>query len=236
MNNIGIGIMCFGDDYYFQQIESKLNEFKDKKVECYILTDKPNNFFRFTGYSNINIIPYKRFLKSYHDKVILVKQILRYHNVAILIDTDTFILDYSFIDDLINYPYKKGISYVESLLTHKIKKEFIKDIQMNPEDIDWFNYRMYVQKIFPQYGDLETIYEYFLVFNIDGLKDNFFQNYEKLQVIKESCDVISGRKTIVGSAEGVSIHVSARITDTQIQRDNDLYVLIKDKIKNINRK
>jgi len=48
--------------------------------------------------------------------------------------------------------------------------------------------------------------------------------------------VISGRKTVVGSAEGVSIHVSAKITDTQIQRDNDLCVLIKNKIENINRK
>jgi hypothetical protein len=236
MNNIGIGMMCFGDDYYFQRIESKLNEFKERKIECHILTDKPNKFFGLTDYSNINIIPYDRLIKSYHDKIILVKEIFKYHNVAILIDADTFILDYSFIDDLTNYTYKKGISYVESLLSHKIKKEFIKDIQMNPENIDWFNYRMYIQKIYPQYGDLETIYEYFLVFNKDGLKDNFFQNYEKLQVIKESCDVISGRKTVVGSAEGVSIHVSAKITDTQIQRDNDLCVLIKNKIENINRK
>ena len=232
MNNIGIGIMCFGKDYYFQCIESKLNEFKDKKIECYVLTDKPNNFFGFTGYSNINIIPYNRHLKSYHDKIILVKEILKRHDIGILIDADIPILDYSFIDELINYPYQKGITYIETLLNHKIKKEFIKDIQMNNEDIDWLNYKTYLQKIYPQYGDLETIYEYFLVFNKDGLKDNFFLLYEKLQSIKESCDIISGKKIVVGSAEGVSIQVSAKITDTQIQKDVVLFELVKDKIKN----
>ena len=141
MNNIGIGMMCFGDDYYFQRIESKLNEFKERKIECYILTDKPNNFFGLTGHSNIIIIPYNRLIKSYHDKIILVKEILRYHNVAILIDADTLILDYSFIDDLINYPYKKGISYVESLLSHKIKPStfLLKIFNKNLIDICIYN-------------------------------------------------------------------------------------------------
>jgi hypothetical protein len=107
---------------------------------------------------------------------------------------------------------------------------------MNIGDIDWLNYKTYLQKIYPQYGDLETIYEYFLVFNKEGLNDNFFLLYEKLQSIKEACDVMSGKKTVVGSAEGVSTHISARISDTQIQRDQNLFNLIKDKIENRNLK
>jgi hypothetical protein len=235
MSTIAIGIMCFGEDYYFKQIESKLDKLKNGEIRCYVLTDKPNYFFGFTGYSKITIIPYSRHLKSYHDKMILVKEILKYHDTAILLDADTSITDYSFIDELVKYPYQKGITYVETLLGHKIKKEYVKDIQMNPNDIDWLNYKTYLQKIYPQYGDLETIYEYFLVFNKEGLKDNFYQMYEKLQVIKESCDVISGKKTVVGSGEGISIQVSARICGIQIQRDNELRTLIKDKIDNINR-
>jgi hypothetical protein len=232
MNNIGIGIMCFGDIPYFNGTKEKLNNLKHVEINTYVLTDKPEQF---TSSSNIKTIFYGRHLKSYHDKMVLVKEILKNHDICILIDADTFISDYSFIERLVNYPYQNGITYVETLLSHKIKKEFIRDIQMNIGDIDWLNYKTYLQKIYPQYGDLETIYEYFLVFNKDGLKDNFFLLYEKLQSIKESCDVMSGKKIVVGSAEGVSIHVAAKITDTQIQKDVVLFELIKDKIKNDSR-
>jgi len=43
------------------------------------------------------------------------------------------------------------------------------------------------------------------------------------------------KKIVVGSAEGVSIQVAAKITDTQIQKDVVLFELIKDKIKNDSR-
>ena len=240
MNNIGIGIMCFGDVSYFNSTKEKVTNLKDIGIDCYILTDEPEQFTSSSDWDNseyscIKIIKYNRHLKSYHDKIILVKEILKNHDIAILIDADTFISDYSFIEQLVNYPYKNGITYVETLLSHKIKKEFIGDIQMNIGDIDWLNYKTYLQKIYPQYGDLETIYEYFLVFNKEGLKDNFFLLYEKLQSIKEACDVMSGKKIVVGSAEGVSIHVAAKITDTQIQKDVVLFELVKEKIKNDSR-
>ncbi len=231
MSSIAIGIMCFGDESYFTKTKNKLTQLNDVGIECYVLTD---NLQQFTSNTNVKLVDYNRGLKSYHDKMILVKEILKYHDKAILIDADTFISDYSLINQLVEYPYQKGITYIETLLNHKIKKEYVKDIQMNLDDIDWFSYKTYLQKIYPQYGDLETIYEYFLVFNKEGLKDNFYQMYEKLQVIKESCDVISGRKTVVGSGEGISIQVSARICGVQIQRDNELYTLIKDKIDNTN--
>ena len=228
MNNIGIGIMCFGDVSYFNSTKEKVTNLKDIGIDCYILTDNTEQFTTKT-------IHYSRHLKSYHDKMILVKEILKYHDIAILIDADTIINDYLFIEQLVNYPYQNGITYVETLLSHKIKKEFIRDIQMNIGDIDWLNYKTYLQKIYPQYGDLETIYEYFLVFNKEGLKDNFFLLYEKLQSIKEACDVMSGKKIVVGSAEGVSIQVAAKITDTQIQKDVVLFELVRDKIKNDSR-
>jgi hypothetical protein len=228
MSSIAIGIMCFGDESYFTKTKNKLTQLNDVGIECYVLTDEPQQFVTNT---NVKLIDYDRHLKSYHDKIMLVKEILKYHDTAILMDADIFISDYSFVNELVNYPYQKGITYIETLLSHKIKKEYVKDIQMNPNDIDWLNYKTYLQKIYPQYGNLETIYEYFLVFNKEGLKDNFYQMYEKLQVIKESCDVISGRKTVVGSGEGISIQVSARICGIQIQRDNELYGLIKDKIE-----
>ena len=118
MNNIGIGIMCFGDVSYFNNTKEKVSKLKDIGIDCYILTDDTEQFTTKT-------IHYSRHLKSYHDKMILVKEILKYHNIAILIDADTFISDYSFIEQLVNYPYQNGITYVETLLSHKIKKEFI---------------------------------------------------------------------------------------------------------------
>ena len=232
MNKIVIGIMCFGEEYYFNHIKSKLNQFRDRKISCFILTDKPNEF---VGYSNVYTIPYLRQLKSYHDKMLLVKKILDWNEICILIDADLLLKDYSFIETLQNYQFKKGITYIDTLKNHRCKYEFINDIQMNPENTDWYNYRKYVEKIYPDYNDLETIYEYFIVFNKDGLKDSFFLLYEKLQSIKESCDIICGKKIVVGSAEGVSIQVSAKISNTEIQRDEELFKLIKDKLQNINR-
>ena len=106
---------------------------------------------------------------------------------------------------------------------------------MNPENIDWYNYRKYLEKVYPQYDDLETIYEYFIVINKEGLNKDFHSTYEKLQVVKEACDVLSGKKKVIGAGEGISIQVSAKITNTQIQRDKNLYNMLEGKIKNQNR-
>jgi len=232
MNKIVIGIMCFGEDYYFSHIKSKLNQFKDRKITCLILTDKPDEF---VGYSNVYTILYTRKLKSYHDKMLLVKKILDWNDICVLMDADLLIKDYSIIDTLQNYQFKKGITYINTLKNHRCKFEYVKDIQMNPENIDWYNYRKYVENIYPQYNDLETIYEYFMVFNKDGFNDDFYSTYEKLQVLKEACELMSKERLIHGGAEGISIHVSAKVTNTQIQRDEDLFELINDKVQNINK-
>ena len=107
---------------------------------------------------------------------------------------------------------------------------------MNIGDIDWLNYKTYLQKIYPPYGKFETIYEYFLVFNKEGLKDNFFEVYGRLQAVKEYCDVLRNKNKVKGAGEGVSLHISAKVTGSNIQRDNEFYELIQDKIQNINRR
>jgi len=233
MNKIVIGIMCFGEDYYFTHVKSKLNQLKDRKITLFILTDRLNEF---NGYSNVFVIPYLRQLKSFHDKMLLVKKILDWNDICVLIDADVFISNYSLIDVLQNYQFKKGISYIDTLKSHKCKYEFISNIQMNPENIDWYNYRKYIEKIYPQYSDLETIYEYFIVFNKDGLNHDFFKIYERLQVLKEACELLSKEREVHGAGEGVSIQISAKVTDSQIQRDENLFELIKDKIENRTRK
>ena len=232
MNKIIIGIMCFGEEYYFSHIKSKLNQFKDKKITCFILTDKPDEF---VGYSNIYTILYTRKLKSYHDKMLLVKKILDWNDLCVLMDADLLIKDFSIIDILLNYQFNKGITYIDTLKNHRCKHEYISDIQMNPENIDWYNYRKYIEKVYPEYNNLETIYEYFMVFNKDGFNGDFFKTYETLQVLKEACEIMSKERVVHGGAEGVSIHVSAKVTNTQIQRDEELFELIKDKVQNINR-
>jgi hypothetical protein len=167
--------------------------------------------------------------------MLLIKKILDWNDICVLMDADLLIKDYSIIDTLQNYQFKKGITYIDTLKNHRCKYEFISDIQMNPENIDWYNYRKYVEKKCPRYNDLETIYEYLMVFNKDGFNNDFFKTFETLQVLKESCEIMSKERLVHGGAEGVSTHISAKITGTKIQRDEELFELIKDKIENINR-
>jgi hypothetical protein len=234
MNNIGIGIICFGDEYYYDVTDNKLHTFLKRDIHCYILTDNPEYFNLKYNTPYCHSIKYSRDLKSYHDKLLISKEVLKIHNICILIDSDVIIQDDTFIDDVNEYKFEKGITYIDTLKSHQCKTEFIRDIQMNPENIDWYNYRKYLEKVYPQYGDLETIYEYLIVINKEGLNEDFYSTYEKLQVVKEACDVLSGKKIIIGSAEGVSTHISAKITNTQIQRDQILYNVLEEKIRNQN--
>ena len=157
MNNIGIGIMCFGDVSYFNSTKEKVSNLKDIGIDCYVLTDDAEQFTTKT-------IHYSRHLKSYHDKIILTKEILKYHNIAILMDADTIINDYSIIYDLKNYKFKDGITYIDNLLSNKVNKEFIGEINLTAPD--WDEYKKYTDKLLPTFTELETINEYFIVFNI----------------------------------------------------------------------
>lgn len=225
MNEIGFGIMCFGDDHYYQMANEKLNEIIDFGYDCYALTDNRNLIHN----KMVNIIPYVKSYRSYHDKLILPKHILKEHQISILIDADTQIKDYTFLRDLKRYQFKKGISYIETLLNHRAKKEFVKDF--NLPDEQWGEYKRFAKEIYPNYEELETIWEYFMVINRDGFNyEGFYEIFEKLQLTKDFCDLRLKRK-VNGAGEGISTMISAILSNTQIQRDDDLYNLLKKYIK-----
>lgn len=229
MNDIGIGIMCFGDKKYFSYTEQLIILLEDIGISTYILTDQPHQF---PESEFINTINYNRNIKSYHDKIQLVKPILENHEICILIDADIDLQHGEVIDDLLNYPFKEGITYIDTLLSHPYKKEKIGEIDHTTIHTRWHIYYNYIEKLLPNFSDLETIYEYLTVFK-RTIPNEFYKKYEELQIVKEYCDVISN-KTLIGAGEGVSLQIAANITNTPIRRDEVLYNLITDKIKNIN--
>ena len=89
-----------------------------------------------------------------------------------------------------------------------------------------------LDKSLPTFTELETINEYLIVFNNQGLKDDFFLQYEKLQVMRESCD-IRRVKEIYAGGEGFSIHIASKLSNVDIQKDNELFNMLKDNVINV---
>ena len=231
MNNIGIGIFCFGKDYYFRGTKEKIKELSNLGISVYVLTDNPEQFVE---YSQVTIIQYHRHLKSYSDKMILPKYVLKNHNICLLIDADTHIKDYTFFDDLKTYEFKKGITYIDTLLNHSAKKQYVKDL-INVTHPEWKTYSDYLTKIYPSFGELETMWEYFLVVNKDGFdEESFYYYYEKLQVVKEFSDV-ELKKEVSGAGEGISIQVSLKLGNMEVNKDENLYEMLKDKMLSISK-
>lgn len=234
MSKIGFGIFCFGQNYYYRGTFEKIDKILEKGFDCYVLTELPQIFEKKYPNKEIHLIPYTRSLKSYHDKMILPKYILKDCDVSILIDADTHIIDYSFLDDVSNYEFKNGISYVDTLLNHSAKREFVKDLINDNEE--WKSYNLYAEKICPNYRDFETIWEYFLVINKEGFNEsNFYNTYEKLQLTKDYSD-LQLNKEISGAGEGITIQISSQLSNTTIQRDLTLYDLIKNKMISVSRR
>ena len=234
MNNIGIGIFCFGEDYYYKGTDDKINHFLAEGFHCHILTNTPDYFQNKYDPAMVHTIQYNRSFKSYHDKMILPKYILKEHDYCLLIDADTHITDYSFIEKLKTYEFMYGISYIDTLLNHSAKREFVKDlITDSPE---WISYKLYAEKIFPSFIEYETIWEYFLIINKIGFKEtDFYNHYEKLQIAKEFCDMPMNKK-INGAGEGISLNIAARLSGTDIQKDIVLFEIIKDKMISVSRR
>lgn len=232
MNNIGFGIFCFGEKKYFHFTESILDTLIRYNIKCYVLTDDVE-FFK--GY-DVTTLPYDRQIKSYHDKVLLHKKILKNYKISITIDADTLIFDESFIEDLLNYNFNKGVSYVETLESHPINKKRFSELSINEDSIEWNGYIDYLKNVFPDYSDIELIWEYFLVINQEDFNyEEFFTFYEKLQIVKEYCDTLRNKNKIIGAAEGVSLYVASKLSNNQIQHDTILNDIIKNKIKPITR-
>lgn len=229
MNKIGFGIFCFGDDYYYTGTFKKIISILNCGYSCYVLTDQPD---RFSEYSIITI-PYTRSIKSYHDKMILPKYILKECDICILLDADIHIVDCSFLDNLNNYNFKEGISYPFSLKNHKTNIEFIKGL--NFYSTEWRDYMLFAEKINPDFKELPTIWENFLIINKLGFDYNFYETYEKLQIVKENSD-LRFNKDINGNGEGVSIMIAAKNSNINIEQDLELLELVKDKMIDISRK
>ena len=227
---IGVGILCFGDEFYFNGTLNKLSNLSNYDIDCYVITDKPNYF----GMSNVNVIPYKREIKSYSDKLQLPKYILEKNDICIIIDADADIKDFTIFDRLKKYNFKPGISYINTLLNHPTKKKLIGDINM--KENEWREYCSYSKSILPTFESYETIWEYFLVINKVGFNSNkFYYEYEKLQLVKEYCD-LPYHKPVVGAGEGISILISSILSETPIQRDDELFEMLENNVISISKR
>jgi hypothetical protein len=74
------------------------------------------------------------------------------------------------------------------------------------------------------------------VINKDGFNQtSFYNHYEKLQLAKEFCD-LPMNKEINGAGEGISVQIASKLSETSIERDFDLYNLLKDKMISVSRR
>ena len=225
---IGFGIFCFGEDHYYTGAYDKAQNIIKSGYDCYVLTENPDYFLNI---QNIKIIPYYRAYKSYHDKLILPRHILKDCDICILLDADLEISDFSFLEDLRYFSFKDGISYVDVLLNHPEKKECVRELNLCSRE--WDEYREYCEGICPQFKSFKLIWEYLLIFNKNGFNSNYFYlQYDKLQIKKECCH-LQCCKRVNAPGEGVSITIAAILSGINIERDLILYDLIKDKMKSI---
>ena len=235
MNNIGFGFFCFGENYYFNGTVEKINKIINMGHECYVLTDNPDFFSTRYRPAQVHIFEYHRSFKSYSDKMLLPKYVLKNHNICILIDADTHITDYSFLEKLKTYNFKKGISFIDTLLNHRANREFVKQL-INENSDEWKDYINHIKPLYPDFGDFITMWEYFLVINKDGFNSKeFYYYYERMQLAKEFSD-LNLKKEVNGAGEGISIQVSGKLSDTNVERDMKLYELIKDNMVSVSRR
>ena len=233
MENIGFGIMCFGEEKYFRGTIEILKHLTSLGLDSYILTDKPDRFFDITWGRSATTIEYSRTYKSYYDKISIVKEIHKNHDIAILLDADLYIKNPSVLEKLVHYNFNEGVSYIDTLWNHSAKFKTVGDIPMVADE--WLEYKNYVKELYPNIDNVETIWEYFIVFNKNGFdNEKFFNDYEKLQVVKEFCDV-KLNKDVSGAGEGVSIAASCLKNNIQISLDKRLETLLKSSVTPITR-
>lgn len=231
---IGFGIFCFGEEHYFKGTINKINKILNGGFECYILTDNPEYFHKKYFSSYLHTISYDKRNPSYHDKMILPIHVLKHHDICILIDADCDIIDNTFLNDIRKYEFKNGITYIDTLINHISKKEFVRDMNLNTNE--WVHYNNYLNLIYPEYNNLELIWEYFLVINKNGFnQDRFYKTYEKLQLTKDFSDLYHN-KEVTGAGEGISIQISSILSETPIKRDEELYEILKNKIRSISKR
>lgn len=228
INKIGFGILCFGEKKYFDGTVQKLNRLLNMGFKCYVLTDNPEFFYTKYTPLSLTVLEYNRQYKSYHDKILLVKEILIKQDTAIILDADTkYNIDFTPLTELKKYNFKEGISYIENLSNHRVKKTTIRDLDLMLKN-DWKMYYAFVNSKIGDFVERETIWEHFLVFKKYDYSE-FFKWYEKLQIIKEYCDILEN-KEIVGAGEGITMSICSMVTNVPLNKDLDLYEKVKDLI------
>lgn len=228
INNIGFGFLCFGDNLYFRGTEEKIIKLTEMGFTCYILTDNPSYFKN----HNVYLINYKKELKSYSDKISIIKNMFfEKHNIGIIIDSDSNVISYGWVEFIKNYNFKKGISYIDTLSNHRSKKKYINQLNLNSNE--WKQYYELGSSIYENFENNDLIWEYVLVFNKEGFKMSyFFETYSKLQKIRETIDVSMGKK-ILGAGEGISLTISCLKNEIPLQFDEELSNVLKKEIKPI---
>jgi hypothetical protein len=236
MVNIGFGIFCFGEEHYYKGTIEKINNIINFDYDCFILTENIDYFKEaFINTEYIHFCHYDREYKSYHDKMSLVNIVLKNHDIVILIDADTYIKDYSFLSDLRGFNFKEGITYIDTLLNHNARRKFVKEL-INKESDEWKPYINYVSKLYPDFGEFETMWEYFLIINKNGFNSKkFYYFYERLQLAKEFSD-LPYKKVVNGAGEGISIQVAGKLSETNVERDLILYDMLKNKMTSLSKR
>jgi hypothetical protein len=230
MNKIGFGFLCFGDEIYFKGTVDKIKNLTHR-YPIFVLTEKPEVFQNF----NVHTIKYDREKFSYSDKMLLIKHTFEYDlDYLIIIDSDSDIIGYEWLNFIDKYQFKYGITYVDTLRNHVTKKHFINELNLQTNE--WYDYYKLANHILPDFDKNELIWEYFLIINKNEFNVNeFFEIYGKLQQIRENID-ITMNKNIIGAGEGISLMVSCKKTGIPIQYDDTLSNEIKKYIKPILRR
>jgi hypothetical protein len=214
INDIGFGFLCFGDKLYFKGTVEKITKLSNLGYTCYVLTDKPQYF---KHYDSINI-KYDRGVYSYYDKITLIKHIFEeQHDIIIIIDSDSDILDYNWLNFISDYNFKEGVTYIDTLSNHISKKKYIKDLNLNSNE--WYEYTDYARTLVNNFDEYDLIWEYVLIFNKNGFDlELFFSTFSKLQIVKESKDIRMNKK-IIGAGEGISLTISCIKNNISLQFD-----------------